>query len=63
MKTYPARLPRIYSLIDLTHFFQATKTLFTGTGIEIVAVLIMNKLCLTAQPRPPLKFRFCLIKE
>jgi len=44
MKTYAARLPRIYSLIDLTHFSSDIEKIIYRHCIGTVAVLKIYKL-------------------
>jgi len=43
-KTHAARLPRIYSLIDLTHFSACNATTIYRHCIGTVAVLVIYKL-------------------
>jgi hypothetical protein len=62
MKTYAARLPRIYSLTDLTHFLQAIKTIKVLL-IKLWLSWLFTNSALPLSPELLLKIWFCLKKE
>jgi len=63
-KTYAARLPRFYSLIDLTHFSADNETtIYRHWYLNYGCACDLQTLCLTTQPRPLLKVEICLMKE
>jgi len=63
-KKYAVRLPRIYSLIDLTHFSACNETtIYRHWYWNCGCACDLQTLCLTTQPRPPLKFEIYLMKE